>query len=79
MDKIIIVIMFYKGCDGFGQTSFLVISEQNSLILSYKYHCHSKDNPGCTTTSGRWFADGYQEVSLISVIFHSLSLLLSLT
>ena len=51
----------------------------NSLILSYKYHCHSNDRPSGVTKSGRLWQDTFQVGSFSMLICFSSSPLAFLT
>ena len=57
-----------SGCDGFGQTSSLVASEQKSQIFSNKYHCLCNERPAGVMMSVRRCADGDQVLSFVSLI-----------
>ena len=67
------------GADGSGHTKSCVSDEQNSLILSKRYHCLSVDSPGGTICSGRFAEDGFHVDDFRKLIFLSESLDLFLT
>ena len=56
---------------GNGHTKSLQSGGQNSRILSSRYHCHVNESPSGTTTSGRDYLCGFQDISFTNLIFHS--------
>ena len=58
----------YRGIDGRGHTRSFVLSGQNSLILSYKYHCRSVERPVGVKTVGSSVFDGKNEGSRSKLI-----------
>ena len=76
---IVQTVNYCKGVDGCGHIMSLVSSEQNSLILLYRYHCRSNERPDGSMTGGRLCCDSLQDLSESRLISFSVSSLEALT